>query len=538
MREVATPALPTLNLLDRAIAYVAPGLALRRQKSRGMMALGGYFGPGGRRGRPNLQNWNPGGGDANADISPDLADLRAYSRDLARRSPLAGGAISTVVTNVIGTGLALQPKPNAAFLRMSEAQSVAWQAQVMHEWKQWAETQACDITRTQNFYGLQSLAFRSCLESGDVPVLTPMVPFAGSHYELSVQVIEADRLCNPGRSADRPGLVQGVETDANGAPLRYYIARQHPGAMQRSGNVWDPYTAFGADGRRNVIHLFDRRRPGQVRGVPYLAAVIEPLKQLDRWTDAELSAAVLSAAFAVFVKMDPDAFGDLFTDDSRQSVIDRGLAWNGNLGSTATTLDNAGKVVNLLPGEDVVAPDLNRPNAQFDPFFLAIVRQIGVGLEIPFEVLIKHYTASYSAARAALLEAWRFFFGRRDFMATNFCQPIYELWLAEAVAIGRIAAPGFFVDPAYRHAWCGAVWTGDGPGSIDPLKEVDAASARIAAGISTIEREALLHDGIDWKTKLEQRAREVKARRDAGLEVAAPSAAAPGNYPSDPPPTN
>ena len=151
-------------------------------------------------------------------------------------------------------------------------------------------------------------------------------------------------------------------------------------------------------------------------------------------------------------------------------------------------------------------------------------------------MLVKHFTASYSAARAALLDAWRFFRGRRDWMSTNFCQPIYELWLEEAVATGRIAAPGFFTDPVVRAAWCAAVWTGDGPGSIDPLKEVDAAKGRIALGISTIAAESILHDGVSWKTKHRQRVRETNARREDGLEsdpkaIVAPPA--PKDYPSD-----
>ncbi len=527
------------NLLDRAIAYVAPGLGVARLKSRAVMAsAGGYFGVGGRRNHPGLANWNPGASDADGDISPDLVDLRAYSRDLARRSPLAGGAISTVVTNVVGTGLALQPAPDATFLGLDEAALAAWQATTLREWKQWCETTACDITRTQNFYGLQSLAFRSALESGDVIALTPMVDFPGSHYSLAVQLIEADRLSNPHRRADTATLVQGVETDATGAPAKYHICKQHPGAFRRGTALeWTEIPAFGRDGRRNVLHLFDKRRPGQSRGVPYLASVIEPLKQLSRFTEAELSAAVISAAFAIFVKMDPDAFSELFTDESKKTIIDRGLNWDGGIASAGATLDNPGKAINMLPGEEVVAPDLKRPNAQFDPFFLAIVRQIGVGLEMPFEVLIKHFTASYSAARAALLDAWRFFRGRRDWLAGMFCQPIYELWLAEAVASGRVRAPGFFADAAYRHAWCGAVWTGDGPGSIDPLKEIDAAVARIEAGISTIAAESLLHDGVDWEIKLRQRIREVKARRTGGLEMtgSAASANTPKVYPSDPP---
>lgn len=509
------------TLIDRAILAVSPRWALSRMRDRTALALasGGYFG-GSRRGRAALSNWNPGVADADGDISPDLTDLRAYSRDLSRTSALAGGAINTVVTNVVGTGLALQPTPDADYLGLTEAEAKEWTAAVAREWKLWAESTDCDITRTQNFYALQGLAFRSALESGDVFAI-PTLSGAGRPYKLALQLIEADRVCNPGQGADKPGLVAGVEMAASGAPVAYHISDVHPGARSRGAAKWTRLAAFGErSGRRNVLHLFDRRRPGQSRGVPYLASVIEPLKQLARYSDAEISAAVVSAAFAVFVKMDHEAFSGLFDDTSATDYLNAATnaRWDGTVGQAS--LSGPGKAVNLLPGESIEAPSLGRPNSEFDPFVTSILRQIGVGLELPFEVLVKHFTASYSAARAALLDAWRFFRGRRDWLQTVFCQPVYELWLEEAVAQGRISAPGFFADPQYRRAWCAAVWTGDGPGSIDPMKEVGAAKERIAQGISTIAAESILHDGVDWETKHRQRVREHDARQAAGLNEA------------------
>lgn len=536
MREIPRPVV-SKTLLDRAIEAVSPAWAVERYRSRAVLALsGGYFGAGGKRNRPGLSNWNPGVSDADGDISPDLVDLRAYSRDLARRAPLAIGAINTVVTNVVGTGLSMQPAPDQDFLNLNADQAKAWQQHVTREWKLWAESTDCDITRTQNIYGLQSLAFRSALESGDVFAILPEVERSGQPYRLAVQLIEADRVCNPGFAANTDTLVDGVEMDGAGAPVAYHICRSHPGAFGRraKGLKWDRVEAFGATtGRRRVLHIFERRRPGQTRGVPYLAGIIEPLKQLTRYTEAEVSAAVNSAAFAIFAKMDREAFGELFNDDEQRAYISTGTGWDGTI--PQTTLDAPGRVVNLLPGESIEAPDLKRPNVAFDPFVMACLRQIGVALELPFEVLVKHFQSSYSAARAALLDSWRFFRIRRDFMATYFCQPIYTTWLAEAVATRRIGAAGFFADAAWRNAWSGAVWVGDGPGSIDPLKEVDAAVERIAQGISTIAAESLLFDGVDWETKLRQREREVKARRAAGLEPGDGGAVPPAPTPAPAP---
>lgn len=523
-----------VNSLDRVISYFLPKAALRRVQARGAMALTDSY-HGGRMDRSATRNWRPGAGSANADTSYDRTDLRSRSRDLARNNPTACAAINTNVSNVIGTGLSMRPRIAAKTLGLDAEQAEEYETTIAEEWKLWATSQNCDTARTLDFYGLQEQAFRSMLESGDVFALLPSVKRRAWPYTLAVQLIEADRVSNPGFKADSETIVGGVEFDTYGAPKQYHISNKHPGDLQRAGMTWRPYVAFGEKtGRRNVIHLFDQLRPMQARGVPFLSPVIEPLKQLGTYTDAELQAAVISGAFSVFIKMDPDAFQDLFSEEARTAITSSASQWDGNLSS--------GKAVNLLPGEEVSSANPGRPNAEFDPFVTAIFQQIGMALEIPFEVLTMHYTASYSAARAALLTAWRVFYKRRHFMAARFCQPIYEEFLAEAVGMGRLALPGFFADPLTHQAWCAAEWAGDGPGSIDPLKEVGAAAARVELGISTLERESIAYDGEDWDSKHRQQVKEFTARRDAGLPypgitpqgVATPAPPDPNADPIDP----
>ena len=98
--------------------------------------------------------------------------------------------------------------------------------------------------------------------------------------------------------------------------------------------------------------------------------------------------------------------------------------------------------------------------------------------------------------------------------------------MEEAIALGRIVAPGFFFDPLVRYAWLGCQWVGDGPGSIDPLKEVGAARERVALGISTLAEETMLHDGGDWELKHAQRVKEEKLRQ-GGRARCLPRAASP-----------
>lgn len=210
--------------------------------------------------------------------------------------------------------------------------------------------------------------------------------------------------------------------------------------------------------------------------------------------------------------MDPDAFAEMFDDDAQSTIVEKSGKWSGEM--------EAGQAVNLLPGEEVQSVNPGRPNAQFDPFVQSILRQIGMSLELPYEVIVMHFQSSYSAARGALLMAWRLFRTRRDWLATYFCQPIYETWLAHEIADGRIQATGFFASSDVRAAWSGATWVGDGPGSIDPLKEVQAAKARTELGISTLAAESVLHDGGEWEPKQRQRKREVERQLADGTLAA------------------
>lgn len=497
------------NLLDKAIAYVSPKIAAERLGARTALALaGGYTGA--RIDRAQLSRYMPMAGSANADTIRDLPMLRARSRDQMRNAPVAIGALNTKVSHVVGTGLALTPALEADFLGMSTEEADAWATSTKRDFETWANSLDCDLARKLNFYGIQSLAYRSTLESGDHFIVTPRVQRETGGPKLALQMIEADRVCNPNRSGDNPGCVDGIKiSPETGESLAVHIAKIHPGEVLGQTNEWTEVAMRGTTGRRNVLHLLQMLRPGQVRGVPMIAPILEPLRQLAAWTENELNAAVVSSLFAVFVKMDPDAFQDIFDEGAQKAIVEHSSGWSGEMES--------GKAVNLLPGESVETTTPGRPNPEFDPFWSAIVRQIGMALDLPYEVLTMHFQSSYSAARAALLMAWKSFRSSRDWMATYLCQPVYELWLADEVAEGRISAPGFFASPALRAAWCAAVWTGDGPGSIDPAKEVDAAQKRVDLGISTKEAESILHDGVGWRAKHVQRVKEVEAEKRDGI---------------------
>jgi lambda family phage portal protein len=384
------------NVVDRVIGYFDPVRAKERLKARYVLSLaGGYSGA--STTRRSLSSWITGNRDADGDITLDQDRLRQRSRDLIRNAPIAAGAVGLVVTNTVGTGLKLQSRIDRDYLRMTDEQAEEWESSVEREWSLWADSQECDCARTLTFADLQVLAFRQTLENGDAFSLLPRFKRGNNPYLLKVQMIEADRVTNKSRAQNTATLVNGIVKDSRGAPVAYQIQRKHPGSLVSKGAAeWDEVQAYNEKtGLRNVLHLYTILRAGQSRGVPYLAPVIESLKQLERYTEAELMAAVVSGMFTVFVK----------TETGANLPIP---AYNPTTETGATSSDEDyklgnGSIVGLAPNESIETANPGRPNQAFDPFISAILRQIGMALEIPYEVLIRHFSASYSASRAALL---------------------------------------------------------------------------------------------------------------------------------------
>lgn len=509
------------NPIDRLISYFSPVHGARRAKARLFEAFAGSYN-GASRSRRATKSWQTQSADADSDTIYDLPTLRERSRDLVRNAPIATGAIGTALANVVGTGLKLQSRIDADYLGMSEEEADAWEDNVEREWRLFSETIECDLARTLKFVDLQALAFRQVLENGDVLALLPRKKRQGSPYSLKIQLVEADRICNKDRAPDKDGLIAGVQKDIEtGAPTAYHVLNQHPESpyVNKKEFSWQVIPAYGTKtGLRNALHLFEMLRPGQTRGIPFLSPVIETLKQLDRYTEAEIMAAVVSGMFTVFMHTE-DAGIDF--DLSSAGIADE-------TGATSSDSDiklGNGAVVGLKPNEKIECANPGRPNSAFDPFVKAILEQIGAALGIPFEVLIRHFSSSYSASRAALLEAWRFFRSRRVWLAGALCQPIYEIFLYECIAMGRISAPGFFADPMIAKAYSGAEWTGDSPLYIDPQKDVDSAKARIDARLSTHDAETTLLTGGNFDRNVRQLAKEQRKLTKAGISLPEPAPA-------------
>nr|WP_326210561.1 phage portal protein [uncultured Oscillibacter sp.] len=530
-----------MNLLDRAIAAVSPVRAVRRAAARTALEFvnSGYGNYGANLTKKSMRGWMYHGGSPKEDIEDNLDVLRQRSRDAYMGIPTASAALKTMRTNVVAGGLMPSPQIDADYLRLTNEQAEALQAQILREFALWADTPVCDADRVDNFYKLQQLAFLSYLMNGDAFALLPMKEQPGQPYSLRVRVIEADRVCSPD-SYDRlvpcevkghrvHSIVQGVETDADGMVIAYWICNQHPLSSlsnQAGALEWTRVEAYGSSGRPNVLHVMNRERAGQRRGVPILAPVLEALKQLGRYTEAEITAAVISAMFTVFIQsatvQNGKPIGEALPPEQLIDAQDQGTIELGN-----------GAIVALNPGETVEFAKPEHPNSGYDAFFNAMVKEIGAALEIPPEVLEKQFTQNFSSARGSLNEFWRTCGMQRDWFSDDFCQPVYEAWLAEAVARGRIKAPGFFGDPAIRKAYADCKWNGPSRTALNPSQEVEAAIKRVDAGFSTAEEETAQLTGGDYNRNIRKRAIEAARKREVD-KIANPPPSGAGQTPPDP----
>lgn len=504
----------------------------------------GYDGGGASRTSGVLKAWNPIKSSAKSDINAHLDILRSRAADQVINTPIGSAAIATTTQYTVGAGLKVFPKIKYKMLNMEPDEAEEWNKKASAEFDLWASSKLCDIRKRNNFYDIQEILYKAYMTDGDSFALFRRGYNENMPYTLRIQAIEGNRVSNP-MGQDYYGItgplsvemlapngvnkiVNGVEVDKDGAVEAYWISNKvpyDPVEINRATN-WTRIEAFGQlVGKPNVLHICHDERPEQYRGVPYLAPVLTALKQVSRYADAELVAAIMRSFFTLF-----------FTSTGKSSVagdisgVLGASTYEGESADPQEPVVNASEyhlgpgTINALPKNiDVKSIGANGGQATFDSFVTQFVKQISASLNIPYEVLMKSFTSSYSASRAALLQAWEQFKLRRAWFTRDFCQPVYEMWLIEAVATGRLEAPGFFSDPAIRFAYSNAEWYGPSMSILDPIKDVNGAALRIQYGLSTPEREAAEMTGSDFYENLEA-IRIAKSKvKDSGVALGIPT---------------
>ena len=170
----------------------------------------------------------------------------------------------------------------------------------------------------------------------------------------------------------------------------------------------------------------------------------------------------------------------------------------------------SGTLTALPEGIDVKSVSAQASQNVFDSFTTSLIKQICAAINVPYEVVLKNFQSSYSASRAALLQAQNEFNQRKAFFITDFLRPIYEHFLIEAISLGRIDAPGFFDNPTARQAYLNAEWYCPVSKALDSQKEVNASILRLQNGLSTYEKEISEMNGGDFDDVIQTLSQERK----------------------------
>lgn len=461
-----------MSLVDRMLRRVAPRAALRRARDRvlGDILRGYDAAKAAKRG----DEWMPVGSSANAEISSAAGRLRARSRDLVRNNAYAARAVDVLVANIVGTGITPRCPDD----------------RVMALWNEWAAQ--ADADGPLDVYGQQALAVRGMIESGDVfQRFRERRAADGLAVPFQVQVLEADFLDSSrvGASSNGNTLLDGIEFDALGRRVGYWIHRRHPGDSALASLTGNESTFVPA---RQIAHAYRKARPGQVRGAPWLAPSMLSLRDLDDFFEATLVKKKIEACFAAFVTKDSEGVAPPLGRDVKRD--DKGAR---------TEVLEPGFIEYLQPGEDV---KFAQPTtAGGDEWFVvqALMRSAS-GCGVTYDQMTGDLRrANYSSLKA----------GRNEFrqaveqiqwhvVIPMICAPVWRRFIETAVGAQLLpdrAYPVEWVPPAFQ--------------SVDPLKDVSAEIMAVRAGLDTLDQ-AITRRGNDPREH-RRRIAEINAELDA-----------------------
>jgi len=450
-----------VHWVDRLTAPLAPRWTMQRQRARIAAELLLRHYEGAAVGRRTDGWYRATGTDANAAAGPGLARLREQARDLERNNPWAVSALDTIVDHAVGWGISAAPdKTSRSEVR---AESI---------WKQWAETPACDADGQRNFYGLQKLAMRTTARDGEVLIRRRIRrPEDGLPLPVQLQVLEADFLdtAKEGTGTHGGGIVQGVEFDAIGRRTNYWLFKDHPGSQGVTARGTFNVTSVPVPASE-ILHIYDAKRPGQVRGVSWAAPVLLRMKDFDVFEDAALMKQQIAACTAVFTTDTDGTSPPMGGTDPTSPEIDR---------------LEPGMIHNLPIGRDVKFVDPPMVN-EHAAYCATILRAVAAGWGVTYEDLTGDYAnMPFSAARMSRLRHWaRVEDWRWQMLIPQFCDPVWAWAMQAALIMGKVNEI-----PA-------AVWTAQPAPMIDPSAEGLAYQRAIRSGIMSLS-EAIKERGYD-----------------------------------------
>lgn len=401
------------------------------------------------------RNWTTSNAGPNA-VGMSAARLRARSRDMARNDAHCARAINVLAGNIVGAGVTTHVRTPKDATEAAKALAELYESM----WRAWSETGA-DLEGVHTREALEGVIVRGLVEAGEV-FIRRHIDLAAWPVPLRLEVLEADQ-CDESKNERLEGggrIVQGVELDARGRRVAYHFLREHPG----EGHPWrGGRTETIRVPAEDVIHLFVPLRPGQVRGLPFLAPVLAAKADLDTFERFELARKQTEAAVAAFIVPGDNA-----------PTEEEGLAARA-VDSDGTVVEDIQPrlIVTLRNGKDV---RFNSPaiSANYDTYKRSWLQSIAVGVMLSYEWLSGDLSqANYSSLRAGQIEFWRHI---ESIQYAHFVPKVSARvwrWFCEAAFLaGRVPSPRMDAD-----------FTAPARQSVDPARESLGDVIDIRAGL-------------------------------------------------------
>src|ERR1035437_4645879 len=474
-----------MNFLDRAIGYFNPVTGMKRARARNATRI--FEGAAvGRR----SSSWKTQHLSENAELMYAIRPLRDRSRDLIRNTPHAARAVDILVSHSVGNGIV--PVTTTGNDNVDKKVNALWEA--------WQEE--CDVTGQLDFYAMQTLAARSMVESGEVVVRfvdREMDETNSISVPVQLQVLESDYI-----DQFRDGIYGDTDTLTHGVKLRrsrlgvglgefdsfmgLWLFKNHPGELN---TIWQlPYISDFIP-KADLLHIFKILRPGQVRGVPWLAPILTTARDVSDFLDAVNVKARVEACFSAFITNGED--GVPLMDQSQEGFIQT-ADW-ANPQAQISTLE-PGMMKELRAGQDIKFASPTS-TSQIEPILMNGLMSMAAGIGVTYDQMAGDLRqANYSSLRAGKLDFWRLISQmQKHILIPRLCKPVWRRFISRAILSGALpAAPS---NGAYS-----CDWVVPAKEYIDPKKDADAEKNEVRAGRVTPQSYIAARGG-DWRNDLQ-----------------------------------
>ena len=436
-----------MNLIDRAILSFSPERGARRLAARAKaQVLMNYDAASkGRR----THGWKAPSTNADTAAGKSRRQLRFLSRDMIRNRALATRGQAVTTGNVVGAGI--MPSVRCA---TPEDRAAAMQVIRDH-----LLTPALDAYGVEALPGLQRQVMNAVFCDGEVLIRRRMRDLRRDpHLTLpfQVQVMEVDYLDDSITSHGQNEVIEGIEYSPLGRAVAYHLLDVHPGDGQRLRGMRYQSTRVPA---QQILHIRRIDRPGQMRGVPWLAPVMMTIGELSDYQEGQILKQKIAALLAFFVEASED--GQMFNGGALESIA-------------------PGALVGLAPGQKVTASEPPKVDG-YAEFMREGIRTIATGLGLTYESFGDLTGVNFSSGRMGRMEMDRFIqVWQQQLIIGQMCAGIAR-WTLDSWRLVQLSRA---LPPVPE----GLDWTPPRRPLIDPVKEIGAAVNEIEAGLTSRQR--------------------------------------------------